>query len=645
MKFVKIFGAFFVLLIAAIVVILLMVDVNQYKGVVQDQAKTATGRAVTVGDMSLSLSLNPAIVVKDVKVANAPGGSRPEMATIKKVEAHTQLIPLLFGNINITSLTVEDPDVLFETDANGKGNWEFGNTSSGGGSSSGSVPLTVNDISVTGLKFAYHDKKAGTTADVAAKSVDVDIDGPVMDLNVRAVDLKDVQVTFKDAKTSGGASLASLALTSKGKITDLGITNIKVADAKANYKGEGTPLDVVLDKLALDDKGALDVAGKFGGQDFKANGTLAPIAALASMNKAFPMKVDAEGMGLKASTDLMLDLSKKSPSAKGSITIPELDLSKIAPAQPAPGSKGRPATANDKVFPDTALPWASLEGADLDVKVSIPKVILPSGLVVTDLAAPVTATGGKITVKPLSLAVAGGTVTADITADAGAKSVALKGEAKGFTAERVAMEMKKGEFITQGPIDFNVNVRGAGNSVHGIMSTLDGTLVVGMGESRIRNDALNFIGADVIMQILNVLNPLGNKDPYTVAKCGVVNLQIANGVANTQNGIALVTDKMQVTSSGTINLGTERVDLVVKPKASSGIGVGLGQLVSAVNVSGPMLSPGIGIDKAGAAKTLGKLGAAFATGGLSVLAQGAKDRVDTASGDPCQAARTWTQKK
>lgn len=49
----------------------------------------------------------------------------------------------------------------------------------------------------------------------------------------------------------------------------------------------------------------------------------------------------------------------------------------------------------------------------------------------------------------------------------------------------------------------------------------------------------------------------------------------------------------------------------------------------------------IGIDRAGAIKTLGNPGCCLCQrGGLSGLAQGAKDRV-TGGDDPCQTARTW----
>ena len=648
MKIVKIAGIVVGVLIVALVVFILTFDVGKYKGVIESQAKAATGREVSIGSVSMGFSLNPAIILTDVKVGNASWGSRPQMVTLKRVEAHTQLIPLISGTVNITSLTVEDPDVLLETDKNGKGNWEFSTPSSGASASSGgsgSTPLSVSDISVKGLKLGYRDSKEGVSADVAAKSLAVDIDGPAQNLNVSSVDLTDGNVVFKTKAASGTATMAAFTMKAKGKITDMGITSLKTSDAKVSYKTEGAPLDVTLDKLSLDDAGKLNVAGKYNAQDFKASGTVASIAALASMKKPFPVKVEAEGMGLKGSTDLVVDLSQKNPSAKGTVTIPELDLTKLMPASAATAqanaTKTKPAPG-EHLFPDTPLPWDQLTDATLDVKANIDKVVLPSGLVLTDVVLPVVASTGKLNIKQSSFTVAGGNIVTDLDAEASSKSVALKLTAKNLTAERVAKEMKKGAFITQGRLDIDVNIRGAGNSVRAIMAAANGNIVIGMGEAKVKTDSLNFMGGDLITQVLGFVNPTAKKEPYTIAHCAVANLQVVNGVATSNNGIALSTDKMTVTSSGTINFGTERVDLSVNPKASGGLGVGLGQLANAIRVSGPISGPNIGIDKQGAMKTLGMLGAAFATGGASVLAQGAKDRMAPA-GDVCQTARTWTQ--
>lgn len=738
MKILKIVAGVAAVLIVGVVVVLLTVDVGKYTGLIQEQAKAATGREVTIGDIKLSLSLTPAIVVSDVKVANASWGSRPDMLTLKRLEARTQLIPLLFGTVNISGLKLVEPDVMLETDPQGKGNWEFGAAAPASSSSGkGGVPaVNISSLSVEGVKLAYRDGKTKGSATAQAKTADIDIEGALAELNFSSLALTEAAGSYSQGATAAEGSVAKLSLNAAGPITDLNITKLELSDAKGRFKdgasayegtvgslavsgekaprppskpgqldvartlkalnltsltlekataslkdsqsttsavigkvvvaascpiggfgitnlavtgstftskGEGAAKDIAVESLSLDGAGVLALVAKIDGQDVKATGTLAPIASLAAMNKSFPAKVKFDGYGLKGDTDLVVDLSRKRRAARGTLTMPELDLAALTKGGGAGAPPAAPAAKGGRMFSDESLPWDIVTANDADVKIAIGKLALSNGIVLTNVVLPVDLAAGKLTVRPASFGVAGGTVSADIAMDAGDKSFALNAEAKGITAEALARELKKTDLITQGPIDLNINLRGAGTSVHALMASLNGSVIAGMGESRVRNDALNIIGADVIMQVASAINPLGNKDPYAVARCAVVNFQIAGGVANTNGGIALVTEKMQVTSSGKIDLGAERVDMSVRPKATGGFGVGLGTLAQAIRVSGSLSAPGIGIDKAGAIKTLGTLGAAFATGSASILAQSAKDKLD--SGDPCQAARTWHLKK
>ncbi|MEQ9447335.1 MAG: AsmA family protein, partial [Rhodospirillaceae bacterium] len=152
MKALKIAGGVVALLIVGIFVFLLTFDANQYRGVIQDQAKAATGREVSLGEIELAISLSPAIVVHDVTLGNAPWGSRPEMVIAERVAAHAELIPLIFGTVNIGEIEIIGGDVLLETDENGKGNWEFDVEPSPEG---GDVPLSIGGLSAEDLTFSY----------------------------------------------------------------------------------------------------------------------------------------------------------------------------------------------------------------------------------------------------------------------------------------------------------------------------------------------------------------------------------------------------------------------------------------------------------------------------------------------------------
>lgn len=601
MKALKIIAALVAVLIIGVLLVLATFDVDQYKGQIEAQARAATGRDVTIGDIDLSVSLTPAIVLTDVKVANAAWGSRPEMVILPRIEVHTELVPLLFGTINLTTITAENPDILLEVDKQGRGNWVF-DVASGGAS----TPLNVSDVSVSGLKLGYRDAQSGGSADIAAKAIAVAITGALQDMDIR---------TFH---TSG----------------------VTVA-----YKTSGAPLAVVVDELNLDNAGKFSLAGNISGQPLKLNGTLAPTAVLVAMDKAFPAKVEMEAMGLKATSDIVIEMVKGRPVAKGTIVIPEIDLSKFAAASTAPD--------DGRVFSADPLPWDMISANDADVKISIGKVITTSGLALTDVSLPVKASSGRLTAAPLSFAVAGGTISGDAILNAGEKSVALKAQGKGFTAAEIATTFGKDALITQGPIDLSLNVRGAGLSLRDVMAALDGSLIIGMGESRIRNEALNVPGATALLQVLNIANPFADNDAYTAARCGVVNFQIIDGVAHTNQGVALVTDKMSLTSTGQVDLRSEQIALNVRAQEATGIAGGLGQLAQAVKVAGSLAAPSVAIDQAGLVQSVTGLGGALAKGGGSGLGElgalfGLRPKTAPAApaktapgGDLCARARAW----
>jgi uncharacterized protein involved in outer membrane biogenesis len=86
----------------------------------------ATGRAVTLsGPIGVKLSLVPTITLEGLALANAEGGSAPQMLTAERVEARLALLPLLSRHIAIDSLTLIAPELLLERDAAGHGNWRF----------------------------------------------------------------------------------------------------------------------------------------------------------------------------------------------------------------------------------------------------------------------------------------------------------------------------------------------------------------------------------------------------------------------------------------------------------------------------------------------------------------------------------------
>jgi len=153
-----------------------------------------------------------------------------------------------------------------------------------------------------------------------------------------------------------------------------------------------------------------------------------------------------------------------------------------------------------------------------------------------------------------------------------------------------------------------------------------------MGKGELKDSKTKAAGTD----LFSMLNPSGTREG-TLIECGVINFNIKDGIATADKGIAVASNKMNVIGSGTIDLKTEKLDIGITPQAREGVGISVGQLAELVRVQGTLANPKLGVDTMAALKAGAGVGAALATGGLSILAQGLYDK-STADEDPCATA-------
>ena len=95
---------------------------------------------------------------------------------------------------------------------------------------------------------------------------------------------------------------------------------------------------------------------------------------------------------------------------------------------------------------------------------------------------------------------------------------------------------------------------------------------------------------------------------------------------------------MNVYGGGTINLKTEALDIGIKPKAQEGVGLNLSQLAGLVRIGGTIANPAPKADTKAALSAGLSAGAAIASGGLSLLGEGALSGSSKDSGNPCDIA-------
>jgi AsmA protein len=162
-------------------------DANAYKPRIAAAAKEATGRDLTLaGPIRLKLGLNPGLRAEDVALANAPWGSRPELARLAALEVEVALLSLLSGTIAVNRVVLVRPDILLEIDPEGRGNWEIAGTAKAPepGAQGAAAPapqqreakqreVFLGTLSITDGTVAFRDGRTGRTTTLTLPRVSI----------------------------------------------------------------------------------------------------------------------------------------------------------------------------------------------------------------------------------------------------------------------------------------------------------------------------------------------------------------------------------------------------------------------------------------------------------------------------------------
>lgn len=654
-RILKIVAVVVVALVVAAVAVLMSLDVGRFKGVLEAKLEEATGRDVTLaGDIDLALGLTPAIVIEKASLANAAWGSRPQMVSVDRLEAEIALLPALQGDIQVLRLVLVKPDILLESNAKGQANWEF-------------KPATA---------------QAAEPKPAPAEPATAEAATPTSLPSLRAARIEDATLTLRDA--SGEATVLKLDEVSAeadglGDPLDV-VLKGALQDAGFDLTGRLGPLRALTDEAGKPYPVALK--GTFAGIDLSAEGTVAQPMQGKGVDLAISVQADdwQELRKLAAVPDLpavsvkgrlsgggqswtLADLTANAgpssatgrvavslggarPKADVALQAALVDLGTLLPEpEAATGDGGAAAPAQSqggstRVFSSERLPLDALKAVDATFDVQVAKLVTADGIAVEGIAAKGSLQNGRLSLTPVQARLGDGTVIANATVDASsgkAAAVQAKVSADAVILGKLFEQIGKPDLLAGVPTDATIDLATSGASMADLMGGLNGAILVKMGEGRIHNALIDWAGADIVNQLAEALNPLGDKDPHTALTCGVVNMAAKGGVLTWDEQVAFETTKMNVVSTGAVDLGREQLDIAVRPYAKGGVGLSAGKLAEFVRLRGSLSDPKVGIDEAGVAKNVLSLGAALATGGTSLLAEGILDRT-TRDSSPCATA-------
>lgn len=345
--------------------------------------------------------------------------------------------------------------------------------------------------------------------------------------------------------------------------------------------------------------------------------------------------------GSDAAGELALELGGQ-PHVRGALTSTALALADFTTPASKPGEKlspkGLKAADDGRLFSAERLNLAWLKAFDADLSLRAGRLDV-GGARIAELSAELRLAGGRLAVKPVKAWIAGGAVDADASLDASGKMpvLTLRASGRGIDLGRALKDSGR-DSLTGGRTDAQLDVRGQGESWRALMASATGEATIAVGEGRLRNTTLDWAGGDLLVQLVGVLNPLSRSEDTTPLSCAALRFVAKDGIATANRGIAVETAKVNVVGAGTVNLHDESLDLGITPRARDGIGLSLtSPLAGMTRVRGTLAHPALTLDELGTARTAASVGAAVATGGLSLVGEALFDRI-TGDATPCKTA-------
>ena len=612
-------GAAIIAMTVAVIAVLHSIDVSSYREEITAGLGRATGRDVSIGgDIDLSISLRPAVVVEEIAIANTGWGSRPRMMTVRRAEARIELIPLIRGDVRVTSLVLLEPDILFETNAEGVSNWRFGPSSNGEttaaedeagiGQTLGRADSAPNGASRIPVfhhveihrgRLTYRDGRTGEEMRLDLTEVAVDAPSATAPVTVEATG------GWNRAPVSVSGSIEPLSNLRSGLPVRLA-AEIEAFGFNARVTGavsephEFDGLDLELDVVGSNIASLAAVAGP-------GLPELGPLSLEAGV-KGSTEKLEIDSLRLVlASSDVAGTLTVSGiggrPHVAGTLASTRLDLAELL-SEPEAGSataagvrRGSGETKSGGVFPDDPLPLERLAAVDLDLDLTIDRLVT-AALPLGGIKAGVLLDNGSMTVRPLSVSVVESRIDGELRLDVSRKppSLGIAVDAPALDLGRALKEAGVSDLV-EGKATISADLAGTGRSVAALAASMNGEIRILASDARLGTRAPETVigGASAVLETL-----VDGKQQWTVVDCAVSLIEIEDGVA-TSRATLVDTEHSTVAVAGTIDLASETLDLIVEPHAKS---VTLNVAVP-VHVQGSLASPTF---RPGTGATLRKLG-------------------------------------
>jgi AsmA family protein len=514
------------------------------KPILERQASDGLQRRVTIGAFKVSWTAPLAIEVSDLRIANAGWGSVPDMVRVGHLSGLIDVRALLRGVLHYENLRIEDLTVVLERDPAGIGNWKFGGGGLGGGlaivpKNRTQFPTLIDFALARGL--VTYRTTSGKILSIALDRIVARATGDDTPIVLQGNGTyNDVAATF-DATFESSVALrdagrpvaATIAIAGKDTTLAFDGTMTEPVDfegVRGPLTLEARTLNGLLKLFGVDAtaKLPLAIAGdlKRDGDDWslsKAAGKLA--------ENTFAGALGLHEGGRGEPDDISADLAMKT-----------LDLDGLMSA-----------LGHDKTKSDVAtLPLRlDLNGVNLTTQLSADQVTLASRrFAAVKLDGKLAA--GDVTLRGLAFALAGGTVSASGSLQAGGH-LALTAFLTKAAADAVAQLVGSDGGEIRGRLDGGVTLDMTGKTLGAALKTSHGAAIMTMTDGDVARELLERVSAD-----LRTIFRAGDGRVPVTCLLGVLTLKDGIGLLSP---LRLELQEATLMGAGSIDFAGKRLDL------------------------------------------------------------------------------------
>jgi uncharacterized protein involved in outer membrane biogenesis len=428
---------------------------------------------------------------------------------------------------------------------------------------------------------------------------------------------------------AGGAVTAS-----SGGAGDLpSVENIRIDKAHLVYRdgGSGSTGELSLESATLKAAGIsspieLTIKGALDKRPVDIAGTFGPLSDLMA-GRRYPGQFSGHFGKSDIAGTLEAELGQAPIRINAKLISKLIDIDDL-------GGSAKPASGGGKIFSAEPLGLGVLKALAGDVSYDIERLGgLPTEISAVKIKAVLK--DGVVTVAPLTAAVANGAIDAQIVIDARAAAphLAFKATLKNAALATLTKAFAGSTLVTA-PLDADIDVSGAGDSLAAAMAALTGSVTAIAGSGAVHSDFYSVLSASP----LRAINPLASGEGPPQLHCMVVRFDFAGGRG--QSRVLLAdSSRSTVLGRGTIQLKEEYVDVLLVPSTKQVSAASVASLVP-FRLRGPLAAPTLVPDPGQAAMETAKSIVSLAELPLNIVGSvlGIGRIMGGRGGDTCAAA-------